>query len=326
MEHSDLDRVVEIWAEGNRSAHPFVPANYWESHLDFMREVLPQAEVWVYCIEERVVAFIGLDGEHIAGLFVAEECRSQGIGRELLSHIKSLYGTLSLCVYEQNPRAVAFYTREGFTATEHRLDPPTNAAEIVMRWSDLSVRQAQTSTPRITIRAAVVEDAELIATAVCMAVGYDRTHPIYPVFLKLAGREVAQYSYRNALVAEVDGTAAGALVGYDGARLVELREPIFALLAEHLDTPPKIEDETEAGEFYLDSLGVLPQFRGLGVGARLLTAMRDRAFAEGHQRVGLIVDFDNPRAEKLYASLRFRRVGEKMFLGHRMWHLQTVKQ
>ena len=180
-------------------------------------------------------------------------------------------------------------------------------------------------TRTITIRAAVADDAELIATAVCMAVGYDRKHPIYPVFRELAEGEMTQYSYRNALVAEVDGVAAGALVGYDGARLKELREPIFPLLEKYLGEALQIEDECEAGEFYLDSLGVLPEFRGLGVGSQLLTAMRDRAFSEGHQRVGLIVDFDNPRAEQLYTSLGFQRVGEKRFLGHRMWHLQTTK-
>ena len=58
--------------------------------------------------------------------------------------------------------------------------------------------------PEITIRTATIHDAELIATAVCMAVGYDQSHPIYPVFRELAEREVAQYSYRNALIAEVD--------------------------------------------------------------------------------------------------------------------------
>lgn len=177
----------------------------------------------------------------------------------------------------------------------------------------------------ITIRAAVIDDAELIAEAICMAIGYDRTHPLYPVFLELAAREKAQYSYHNTLIAEVDGVAAGAIVGYDGAQLKELREPIFELLERHLDSPPKIEDETEAGEFYLDSLGVLPRFRELGVGRRLLTTMRDKAFAAGHERVGLLVDFDNPRAEQLYTSLGFSRIGEKMFLGHRMWHLQCER-
>ena len=178
---------------------------------------------------------------------------------------------------------------------------------------------------KITVRRATREDAPLIAEAVAMAVGYDTTHPLYPVFLALAEREATQYSYRNTLVGEVNGEVAGALVGYDGALLQKLREPIYPLLEQHLGSIPHIEDETEAGEFYLDSLGILPQYRGLGVGSALITAYVDRAFAEGHARVGLIVDYDNPKAEKLYTSLGFSRVGTKMFLGHQMWHLQITK-
>ena len=181
-----------------------------------------------------------------------------------------------------------------------------------------------TGTSKITIRAARREDAAHIAQVVCMAVGYDTSHPIYPVFLTLAASDNSQYSYRNTLVAEVDGAVAGALVGYDGARLMELREPIFPLLLEHLGDVPHIEDETSSGEFYLDSLGVFPPFRGMGVGSALLNAMSERAFAEGHERVGLIVDVNNPKAEKLYAELGFVRVGMKKFLGHDMWHLQRV--
>lgn len=175
----------------------------------------------------------------------------------------------------------------------------------------------------ITIRQATVADAEFIAHAVCMAVGYDMSHPIYPVFLHLARMEHSQYSYVNTLVAEVEGRVSGALVGYDGACLKELREPIFALLEQHLGEAINIEDETEAGEFYLDSLGVLPECRGCGIGRALIVAMRDRAFAEGYERVGLIVDFNNPDAERLYQSLGFRRVGTKRFLGHNMHHLQS---
>jgi ribosomal protein S18 acetylase RimI-like enzyme len=170
---------------------------------------------------------------------------------------------------------------------------------------------------------ATLDDAEHIALAVCMAVGYDSTHALYPVFLQLARREHSQYSYLNALVAEADGAVVAALVGYDGARLKELREPIFPLLRQHLGEVIDIEDETEAGEFYLDSLGVVPDYRGRGIGRALIEAMRDRAFAEGHTRVGLIVDVDNPSAERLYKSLGFKRVGNKRFLGHAMHHLQV---
>jgi ribosomal protein S18 acetylase RimI-like enzyme len=84
-----------------------------------------------------------------------------------------------------------------------------------------------------------------------------------------------------------------------------------------------VEDETSAGEFYLDSLAVLPCFRGCGVGRALLSTACNRAFAAGHMRVGLIVDFDNPRAEKLYSSLGFERVNPTTFLGHDMWHMQA---
>lgn len=178
----------------------------------------------------------------------------------------------------------------------------------------------------IVIREATAADAPLVAKVVLMALHYDETHPLYDIFNELAARTDAQYSYCNALVAEVDGIAAGAIVGYDGARLYELREPLIALIREREGRELEIENETSAGEFYIDSLAVLPQFRGCGVGRALLSAAAERAFAAGHERMGLIVDFDNPRAEALYVSLGFARVNPTTFLGHDMWHMQMTKK
>lgn len=175
----------------------------------------------------------------------------------------------------------------------------------------------------IKIREAVAADAPLVGKVVLMALHYDDTHPFAPIFAELAARRDTQYSYCNALVAEVDGKIAGAIIGYDGARLEELRKPLFELMREKLGNVPTVEDETSAGEFYLDSLAVLPQFRGCGVGRALLSTARDRAFAAGFERVGLLVDFENPRAEALYRSLGFERVNATTFLGHDMWHLQA---
>ena len=174
----------------------------------------------------------------------------------------------------------------------------------------------------IVIRKALPEDAGFIALVVAMALGGNEEHWLYEVFKELAGREVSQYSYRNTLLAEIDGKPVGAIVGYDGGRLLELREPIFELVREHTGETIEVEDETQPGEFYLDSLAVLPEYRSCGVGRMLLCAMRDMAIEAGHEKVGLIVDFENPRAEALYNSLGFERVGRKPFLGHPMWHLQ----
>ena len=180
-------------------------------------------------------------------------------------------------------------------------------------------------TEYIKIREAVAADAPLVGRVVLMALHYDDTHPLASIFAELASREVSQYSYRNALVAEVDGETVGAIIGYDGARLEELRKPLYELMIEKFGSVRPVEDETSAGEFYLDSLAVLPQWRGRGVGGALLSAARDRAFAAGHERVGLIVDCANPRAEALYNSLGFERVNATTFLEHDMWHMQATK-
>lgn len=184
------------------------------------------------------------------------------------------------------------------------------------------------NTPKIIVRQARREDAAAIARAVAMAIGDETALRSYcgddylAVLTEVARREGTQYSWRYALVAEVDGVLAGAVVGYDGARLAELREGTFAVLREFLGCTPTIADETEAGEVYLDSVGVEPAFRGLGVGRALVAAFCEKAFSEGCECVGLIVDYDNPNAEKLYTSLGFERVGTKLFFGHMMWHLQ----
>ena len=121
----------------------------------------------------------------------------------------------------------------------------------------------------------------------------------------------------------MDGVPAGVIVGYDGALLYQLREPLLQLVREKLGRDLDIEDETAAGEFYIDSFAVLPQYRGCGVGRELLVAACSRAFAAGHKKVGLIVDFNNSRAEKLYASLGFKRIEPTTFLGCKMWHMQV---
>ncbi|MBP3289753.1 MAG: GNAT family N-acetyltransferase, partial [Alistipes sp.] len=140
---------------------------------------------------------------------------------------------------------------------------------------------------RIVVRAARREDADVIARVVAMAIGDEQALRAYcgddylAVLTEVARREATQYSWQYAFVAEVAGEVAGAIVGYDGARLGELREGTFAVLRECVGRVPQIADETEAGEYYLDSVGVLPKFRGHGVGGALIAAFCENAYAEG---------------------------------------------
>lgn len=183
---------------------------------------------------------------------------------------------------------------------------------------------------KINVRAATPMDDFVIANAVALAIGDEEVLRNYcgsdyiAVLREIARREDTQYSWKGALVAEVNGIAVGVIVGYDGTMLHDLREGTFLVLRERLGRIPMIVDETEAGEYYLDSVAVLPEYRGYGVGRALVREFCNKAFAEGYERVGLIVDIDNPKAEKLYTSLGFRRVGMRQFFTHQMWHLQRV--
>lgn len=184
----------------------------------------------------------------------------------------------------------------------------------------------------ITIRPATEADAALISQVVAMAIGDEEGVRHYcgeqylDVLADIASQSDTQYSWQQTLVAEVDGEAVGAVVGYDGGELSRLRDGTYGVIRKTIAEAQPIIDETEAGEYYLDSVGVLPHFQCRGIGRVLVNALCTKVFAEGHQRVGLIVDRENPRAESLYASLGFRRVGTKLFFGHKMWHLQLENQ
>lgn len=181
---------------------------------------------------------------------------------------------------------------------------------------------------KLTHRPAKKEDAPLIAKAVAMAFG-EECIKLYcgnnyiDVLENIAMSENCQYSFRNVIIAEIDGIPAGAICGYDGAKMPEIKKNTIELIRKQVDTKVTIEEETKDGEFYIDSLGVLPEFRGQGIGSTLLKAMRDQALEEGHPLVGLLVDYNNPKAEALYKKLGFKRIDTTSLLGHKMWHMQT---
>jgi len=138
----------------------------------------------------------------------------------------------------------------------------------------------------------------------------------------LVEREDSQYSYRNTLVAMDADKVVGISVSYDGERLHELRHAFIEAAKEHIGKDHSgMDDETQAGELYLDSLAVLPEYRRQGIARKLLLAAKERANLLGLPRVGLLVDKDNPVGEALYTSVGFQYVNDNQWGGHPMKHL-----
>lgn len=134
LREADINAVAEIWLDTNRRAHSFIPAQYWESNFELVREMLAEAEVYVYENDKDIQGFIGLSGEYIEGIFVSDKKQSQGIGRLLLNHAKDRKPKLRLNVYKKNERALLFYQREGFEIQCESMDEATGEKDYAMLW------------------------------------------------------------------------------------------------------------------------------------------------------------------------------------------------
>ena len=183
------------------------------------------------------------------------------------------------------------------------------------------------------VRKAILEDSDFIGSLLMLATGeviyrfirernFQKAREFLIHFVK---QENNQYSFQNCRIIEKEGEVIGVLLGYDGNKLKELREPVLAHIHQFLDPNLTVEDETQDGEFYIDSIGVLPNHQGKGLGARLIqSVIEEQVFGNG-KTLGLLVDKANPAAKKLYLKLGFQPVGEKMLMGISMEHLQLKK-
>lgn len=133
---NDLTAVMQIWLDTNSKAHNFIPKEYWEDNYATVKEMLPQAEVYVYEDDDtqQIMGFIGLTKNYIAGIFIKEAVQSNGIGKQLLNYVKSIKTNLSLSVYQKNVRAISFYQREQFVIQTENIDVSTNEKEFIMGW------------------------------------------------------------------------------------------------------------------------------------------------------------------------------------------------
>ncbi|MDP5335113.1 MAG: GNAT family N-acetyltransferase [Paracoccaceae bacterium] len=61
-----------------------------------------------------IVGFMALDAGFIHALYVAQECRGQGVGQRLLDAAKAHEARLELNTFQANAGAQRFYARAGF--------------------------------------------------------------------------------------------------------------------------------------------------------------------------------------------------------------------
>ena len=167
---------------------------------------------------------------------------------------------------------------------------------------------------KIYIRDATLDDASFVARVVLAGIDMldidaalpDEQRAIFEHLMDICRMDETLYSYLNTRIAKIDGKPVGALVAYDGAHYARMREKTFGLVQQTsgLDLNRNAM-ETGPGEFYLDSMAILSDYRGIGIGKMLMRDRMDYALSSGFEKVTLLVDKDKPRLQQYYESLGF---------------------
>lgn len=180
------------------------------------------------------------------------------------------------------------------------------------------------------VRKATLNDSEIIVTNLFLAmedivykfIGAEDPKKAREFMLHFVEKDNNQYSYQNCWVVENNMEVVAAINLYNGALLHELRQPVIEYLRSKFNKDFDPEDETQEGEYYIDSLGVIPDQQSKGIGTKLLQFVIDEYVNKHGQTLGLLVDETNPSAKRLYLKLGFKSAGRKVLFGKRMEHLQ----
>lgn len=122
-----------------------------------------------------------------------------------------------------------------------------------------------------------------------------------------AARDTGAFSYRNAIVRDVDGRPAAGLVGYalpdDAEPIPDDMPALFRPLQELENLAP--------GTWYVNVLAAYPEHRGKGYGGALLS-IADQIVADTKRRgLSIIVSDTNTGARKLYERSGYVEAGRR---------------
>ena len=155
-------------------------------------------------------------------------------------------------------------------------------------------------------------DARFIAENVLRALHIDEADDSHIEHLAgVSRREDTLYCWRNSTIALYDGVPAGLMVAYDGARYRRMRDITVPMIRIYVgDDYHSMDDESCAGEYYLDSLAVLPEFQHRGIASALIQEMLRQCNEAGIPLATIAVDPENDTAYSLYTKNGFHKNGQ----------------
>lgn len=115
-----LDELLSVWENSVRATHLFLT----EKDIIALKPIVLKALediTSLFCIfdsdADKIVAFMGVEGNKLEMLFVYNSYRGTGVGKKLLRYALETLNVEYVDVNEQNRDASGFYKHCGFEAT-----------------------------------------------------------------------------------------------------------------------------------------------------------------------------------------------------------------
>lgn len=112
-----IEKLLCVWESSVKATHLFLSNDEIHNIKQYVPKALSDVPILIVaeCKNGNPIGFMGIDNQTLEMLFVANESRGQGIGRQLLQYGIENYSVCKLSVNEQNPLAKGFYEHMGFT-------------------------------------------------------------------------------------------------------------------------------------------------------------------------------------------------------------------
>ena len=164
----------------------------------------------------------------------------------------------------------------------------------------------------IIIRNAEIKDASAIAPLIYDAIGdiannltgQNVPQKILASLEQLVTETTNRHSYLNTYVAEKNDEILGIVVLYDGLLGDKLDRQLEEQLAKkgiHIT----LDAEAHMDEYYIDTICVSKDARGLGIGTRLLQFAEQKGKQLGYSKISLNVELEKIDARRLYERMGY---------------------
>jgi ribosomal protein S18 acetylase RimI-like enzyme len=178
----------------------------------------------------------------------------------------------------------------------------------------------------VELRSATIDDIPSLAPLVAMAGDglFDALYqgailgvPTVKIIERRLHRIGTTKSYENCWVAAHQKKVVGGLNAYPiDAEAVDPANPLLPPDRHYLVEPFK--HFHAPGSFYLNTMAVIPEYRGHGVGTKLLSFVRSHAQENGLRELSLIIFEQNTRAAALYDRFGFKVVMRRPAVAHEL--------